>query len=103
MANQISMQGVKEFDPDQAINKWMMGGKRERRPIFNEDSSRKQVRLESEVNLSDPGSMDVVEHTAPILKPAAQQNIPIKKDQEAKEEVISEKWDDNLGQQRSGV
>lgn len=80
-----------------------MGGKRERRPIFSEGSSRKQARLESKVNLSDPGSMGVVEHTTPILKPAAQQNIPIKKDQEAEEEVISKKGDDNFGDDNRGV
>ena len=53
MAIQMLTPSVKEFDPDQAINKWMMGGKRERRPIFNEGSSRKRARLESNVNLSD--------------------------------------------------
>ena len=44
MAIQMLTPGVKEFDPDQAINKWMMGGKRERRPIFNEGSSIKRAR-----------------------------------------------------------
>ena len=104
MAIQMLTPGVKEFDPDQAINKWTMGGKRERRPIFNEGSSRKRARLESNVNLLDLGSVEVVKHTAAILEPAAQQNIPVEQDEEAEEEVIfSEKRDDDFGDDDEGV
>ena len=104
MAIQMLTPGVKEFDPDQAINKWTMGGKRERRPIFNEGSSRKRARLESNVNLSDLGSVEVVKHTAAILEPAAQQNIPVEQDEEAEEEVIfSEERDDDFGDDDEGV
>ena len=39
MAIQMLTPGVKEFDPDQALNKWTMGGKRERRPIFNKKNN----------------------------------------------------------------
>ena len=42
--------------------------------------------------------MEVVEHTAAILKPAAQQKVSVEQDEEAEEEVIfSEKRDDDFG------
>ena len=45
-----------------------------------------------------------MEHTAAILEPAAQQNIPVEQDEEAEEEVIfSEKRDDNFGDDGEGV
>ena len=45
-----------------------------------------------------------MEHTAAILKPAAQQNVPVEQDEEAEEEVIfSEKRDDNFGDDVEGV
>ncbi|RMX53311.1 hypothetical protein pdam_00024850, partial [Pocillopora damicornis] len=52
----------------------------------------------------DLGSVEVVEHTAAILKPAAQQNVPVEQDEEAEEEVIfSEKRDDDFGDDVEGV
>ena len=48
--------------------------------------------------------MEVVEHTAVILKPAGQQNIPVEQDEEAQEEVIfREKRDDDFGDDDEGV
>ena len=65
---------------------------------------RKRARSESNINLSDLGSVEVVEHTAAILKPAAQQNVPVEQDEEAEEEVIfSEKRDDDFGDDVEGV
>ena len=106
IAIQMSTPGVKLFDPEQAMNRWMTGGKRARRPVFNEGSSRNRARLEPSVNMYDQGAVEVVEDTADTSEPAAQQDMMLVEDdeeEEAEEVVFNEKQEEDVGDDDEGV
>lgn len=114
MVIQMATPGVKEFDPDPAIHRWMNASTRPRRPVFNEGSSRKRARLERhEADIMEvqedatvapePGQplheadiMEIIEDTTAATLGPAQLLFPEVEEEEVEDEVLfRDKEDDN--------